>query len=269
MQTNKILSASLIDIVFDGRGKEYGAYELRRNYSKRINTALWITITMAALLCGGAIIAGSSQQTARYRISDVVKLADLPDEKKIEPPIEKPKLQKEQVKTEAFTEIVIKPNDVVNETPPTQENLITAAIGAEDIDGPDDTGTAEPVDLDKGRGIVDAPVTQSIDDTPLMIVEVDAKFLGNWTSFLLRNLNGNVPLDNGAPFGRYSVVIQFVVDKEGVVSDITPLTNHGYGMEAEAVRVLKKATKWEPAIQNGHKVKAYRKQVIVFEINEE
>ena len=42
-----------------------------------------------------------------------------------------------------------------------------------------------------------------------------------------------------------------------------------YGMEEEAVRVLKKAAKWEPAIQNGHKVKAYRKQVIVFEVMEE
>jgi protein TonB len=40
-------------------------------------------------------------------------------------------------------------------------------------------------------------------------------------------------------------------------------------METETIRVLKKAAKWEPAIQNGHKVKAYRKQVIVFEVVDE
>jgi protein TonB len=76
-------------------------------------------------------------------------------------------------------------------------------------------------------------------------------------------------VDNGAPAGRYSVVVQFVVDKEGNVSDIETLTHHGYGLEEEAVRVLKKATKWEPAIQNGIKVKAYRRQVITFEVNDE
>ena len=62
---------------------------------------------------------------------------------------------------------------------------------------------------------------------------------------------------------------RFVVDKEGNVSDIKPLTDIGYGMEQEAVRVLKKATKWEAAIQNGYPVKAYRKQAITFQVTEE
>ena len=57
-----------------------------------------------------------------------------------------------------------------------------------------------------------------------------------------------------------------MVDTNGTVSDIKPLTNLGYGMEQEAVRVLKKATKWEPAIQNGRKVKAYRRQKITFQV---
>ena len=88
-------------------------------------------------------------------------------------------------------------------------------------------------------------------------------------ALLERNLNGSVATDNNAPDGRYSVVVQFVVDVEGNVSDIKTLTNHGYGLEAEALRVLRKAAKWEPAIQNGKKVKAYRKQVIVFEVTGE
>ena len=98
------------------------------------------------------------------------------------------------------------------------------------------------------------------------IVEVEAKYAGNWEKFLLRNLNGNVPVDNGAPPGRHTVVIQFIVDKEGNVSDIHALSNVGYGMEQEAIRVLKRAEKWEPAIQAGYKVKAYRVQRITFEV---
>ena len=95
------------------------------------------------------------------------------------------------------------------------------------------------------------------------------KFNGNWRAFLERNLNAEVPLNNNAPAGRYSVVIQFVVDKNGNVSDITALTSHGYGMEEEAIRVLRKAAKWEPAIQNGNQVKAYRRQPITFDVQSE
>ncbi|MBD0333129.1 MAG: TonB family protein, partial [Chitinophagaceae bacterium] len=66
----------------------------------------------------------------------------------------------------------------------------------------------------------------------------------------------------------YTVIIQFIVDKEGNISDVKALTNHGYGMEQEAMRAVKKAPKWTPAIQNGRQVKAYRKQPITFIVTE-
>ena len=69
--------------------------------------------------------------------------------------------------------------------------------------------------------------------------------------------------------GYYTVVVQFVVDIDGRISDIKPLTKHGYGLEEEAVRVLRKATKWEPGIQNGYPVKSYRKQPITFRVTSE
>ena len=61
-------------------------------------------------------------------------------------------------------------------------------------------------------------------------------------------LNASVPVDNDAPEGRYSVVVRFVVDVDGSISDITPLTAHGYGLEQEAVRVIKKSKNWETGI---------------------
>jgi protein TonB len=175
-----------------------------------------------------------------------------------------------QVKTEKLTTLIVKPNDEVETPPPSQEQLENAAIGVKKKEGVEFTGIEEPLDKGpgEGKGIVEQKIEKE-SDAPVSIVEIDAKFLGNWKAFLERNLNGNVPLDNNAPFGRYTVVIQFVVDREGNVSDIKPLTDHGYGMEEEAVRVLRKATKWEPAIQNGYKVKAYHKQSITFVIVEE
>jgi protein TonB len=64
-------------------------------------------------------------------------------------------------------------------------------------------------------------------------------------------------------------VIQFVVDKDGNLSNMKALTHHGYGMEQEVLRVLLKSPKWLPAIQDGRQVKAYRKQPVTFQITEE
>ena len=66
------------------------------------------------------------------------------------------------------------------------------------------------------------------------------------------------------PAGSYTVIIQFVVDKEGNISEIKPLTNRGYGMEKEVIRILEKSPKWTPAYQDNRPVKAYRKQPVTF-----
>jgi protein TonB len=267
MQINKILSAPLIDIIFDGRPKDYGAYELRKTYSNRINKALVITIALAGMICCSAFMANSSKKNkGPHGPKDSVILTEI-HEKKIEEPIPEKKPEIKPVKTIVFTAPII--TEVVERPLLAQEDMDSVKIGTEKIDSGDNyTGIPEPKEIDNGTGII-TPKAGSEHDEPFTSVEIDAKFNGNWKAFLERNLNANVPVDNGAPAGRYSVVVQFVVDKEGNVSDIQTLTHHGYGMEAEALRVLKKAAKWEPAIQNGIKVKAYRKQVIIFEVNEE
>jgi len=101
-------------------------------------------------------------------------------------------------------------------------------------------------------------------------VEVEASFKGGeraWRKYLESNLDQNVPVKNGCKPGEYTVVIQFIVDKEGGVSDVRALTNHGFGMEEEAMRMIKKGPYWVPAVQNGRQVKAYRKQAITFVIS--
>lgn len=98
-------------------------------------------------------------------------------------------------------------------------------------------------------------------------VDFEATFPGGlpaWKKHLEKNLKPTVPIDNGAPVGNYTVVVQFIVDKEGIVSDIKALTNFGYGMEQEVIRVIQKGPRWLAANQNGRKVKAYRKQPITF-----
>jgi periplasmic protein TonB len=120
--------------------------------------------------------------------------------------------------------------------------------------------------------IVDTIPLSDSNDYVFSKVEIEAKFPGGdkaWRSFLENNLNAAVPVINGAPVGAYTVIIQFIVDKTGKISNIIPLTNHKYGMEDEVVRILKRAPRWEPAIQFGRVVKAYRKQPVTFVIQDD
>lgn len=114
--------------------------------------------------------------------------------------------------------------------------------------------------------------TADMDTTIFKKVEIEAGFPGGtpaWQKFLERNLNGQVPSDKGASTGLYRVLVQFVVSKEGFVSEVKPLTSLGYGMEQEVVRAIKKSGVWIPAQQSGRFVKAYRTQPVVFMVSAE
>jgi beta-lactamase regulating signal transducer with metallopeptidase domain len=100
-------------------------------------------------------------------------------------------------------------------------------------------------------------------------VEIEPSFPGGvekWKQYLSTNADFSIPLKRGALKGDYTVVVQFIVDKEGSLHDIKALTHHGYGMEEEAMRLISKGPKWVPAIQNGRQVKAYKMQVITFAV---
>ncbi len=75
-----------------------------------------------------------------------------------------------------------------------------------------------------------------------------------------------VATDNGASPGTYNVTIQFIIDVAGNVSDVKALSGVGFGMEQEAIRVVKKSGKWNPGIQNGREVKSYHKLPITFTV---
>lgn len=110
----------------------------------------------------------------------------------------------------------------------------------------------------------------SVSDT-FSIQQEAAEFEGGqlaWLNFIRSNLNPEVPINNGAPEGAYNVVLAFVIDKEGYISDITVEKDPGYGMAQEAIRVLKKSPKWKPATQNGRTVKFRHKQSFAFRVSE-
>jgi hypothetical protein len=101
---------------------------------------------------------------------------------------------------------------------------------------------------------------------------MQAQFRGGekaWRTFLEKNANASVASDNGAPNGQYTVIGQFIVNTDGTLSDIKVLTDEGYGMEQELLRLLQKSGPWYPAELNGVPVKAYRKQPLTFVVLED
>lgn len=112
-------------------------------------------------------------------------------------------------------------------------------------------------------------LAQNADDDNIVFtkVEQEAKFpngLEGWRKFLMKTLDPNKPIKNGAPSGTYTVIIKFIVSKDGKVSDVQAETNHGFGMEAQAISAIKKSPDWLAAVQNGKPVNAYRRQPITF-----
>ena len=92
MQTNQILSAPLLDIIFDGRNKAYGAYELRKSYEKRIRKAMIITFSLAALAFGSVVMASTfKKKDDQYRLKEEMMLTEIKEIQKPEPLPEQPK----------------------------------------------------------------------------------------------------------------------------------------------------------------------------------
>lgn len=101
------------------------------------------------------------------------------------------------------------------------------------------------------------------------VVETEASYPGGdeaWKSFLAKNIHTNVTDKNNAPAGIYPVVVKFIVGTDGTLKSIAGETNFGYGMEDEVIRVIEKSATWTPAVQNGRKVNAYRRQPITFRV---
>jgi len=133
MEANKILSSDILDLVFEGRNKDYGAYDLRKTYNGRITRALIITASVALLALGGSILASVMKDKNDKKIKmNEMTIQDVKQEEKKEPPPPPPppppKQEPPKVEMKQFTPPVIKKDEEVEKPPPPQEELKEAKI---------------------------------------------------------------------------------------------------------------------------------------------
>jgi protein TonB len=285
MDVNKILSTDLLDLVFEGRNKEYGAYELRSNYNKRLTTAMLITAALMLLLVLGSFIMKTvSNNKGKVEVKEV-QLADIKqEEQKNEPPPPPPPPKPPdppKVEMAKFTPPkVVKDEEVKeDEKPPEIEKLEDTKIGTVNQEGTKDEGIVAPPVEDKGA-VIEAP-KQDDEDKVFQKVEIDAEFPGGnsgWTRYVTREIERNI--DELQDDGRSgTVVVLFIVDKEGAVSDVRALPCNEAGvanclgpgtkLADIASNAIRRGPKWKPAVQNGRNVKAYRRQPVTFQLAEE
>ena len=101
--------------------------------------------------------------------------------------------------------------------------------------------------------------------------QVPAQFKGGlkeWSNYLGEHLNSDIPAKKNAPAGKYTVVVIFIVDLNGDVVNVEAENDPGYGTKQEAIRVIKKAPRWHPAIKNGKPVIYRHRQSITFVVSE-
>jgi periplasmic protein TonB len=276
MEAEKILNADILDIIFEGKNKSYGAYELRKTYNSRIFKALVAMGIFLLLIGGGFLLAkavggkGDKLDTEEVVMAEVKK-DEPPPPPVIPPPVVPP--PPPEIKQIQFTPPVIKKDNEVKKDEKIEEIKEDAAISTQTVVTENTKQVVQaPVEVKESQ-VVAAPAKTVEDENQVFTkVEIDATFpggVGKWKQYLEANCNNAVPGDNNAPPGTYQVIVQFIVSKDGSLSDVKALTNFGYGLEAEAIRVIKKGPKWTPAQQNGNIVNAFRKQPITFVVPEE
>jgi periplasmic protein TonB len=274
MEANKILQADILDLVFEGRNKDYGAYELRKKYNKRIILALGITAAIAvAAILASAIAQQLNKKDSQVKVSEVVLENVTQKEDKPPPPPPPPPKTPPPPKVEMakFTPPVIKKDEEVKkeEIPPV-EKLEDTKIDVQNQEGIKDQGIATPPPVDEGKKVVEEPK-----EDPNQIftkVEIEASVdQKQWIRHLQTQLQRYIEdaASSGMEPGTYTVQVKFLVEKDGSIADVQALNDPGYGLGKAAVDVVKKGPRWNPGIQNGKQVRSYHTQPITFVVQEQ
>ncbi|MFM9948444.1 MAG: energy transducer TonB [Saprospiraceae bacterium] len=268
MDPQKVLQVPLDDIVFEGRNQAYGAYFLRKIYNRHLFRALLIAglfsvVAIAAPLIisyiNGIINQGKDQEVS---VEINMENLDLPPEKEDTPPPPPP--PKEPPPMKATIRYIVpepkKDEEVVNEEPPPPvEQLANVDISNKTTEGAEE-GASE--------GVIDAP-----EEAPPPVVEEEEKpstqiftvveqkpeFEGG-VAALMKYVAENIKYPSMARETGIegTVVVKFVVDEVGNVSQATAVRGIGGGCDQEALRVVNTLSgKWKPGKQRGRPVKVW------------
>lgn len=270
-----------VEMVFAGKNKEYGAYQLRKGTSGRNIKALLILVIAAALV-GGFLawkVIEQKQAEEQQAYMEAMELAKLQqqakkEEKKKEPV--KPKIEpKKEIpvarETQKFTAPVIKKDELVKE-----ENQVKqmdkldekVAVGTENKEGTKDR-LAEAVRSDIAEAAPPPPPAPKpeVSNKVFDVVEEMPHFPGGpaaLQAFLSSNTKYPVVAQENGVQGR--VIVSFVVERDGSITDVKVVRSVDPSLDREATRVVKSMPRWSPGKQNGSAVRVKYTVPVVFRL---
>lgn len=261
-----IYEKNWIDLVFEGKNKAYGAYQLRQENTKTSLIAFIGGITFMLAIIGGGLLLTSFDDAPvvdniPYILDESITPVDLTPIQESEKPkktetsaaapqepstVEPQDLSRMVVTETSQANANVSTNQEVRDTPPTNDGNGTGTLtdvgnngGGNDNgeDGGGTTGNGEPV------------TTNKLDKLPLFPGGMDRFY-----KYVSNNIN-RPEMDEDRQISM-SVVMAFVIEKDGSMTDIRALRSTDKDLEREAIRVLKSLkTKWEPGYQNDKPVR--------------
>ena len=268
MEANQILQSDILDIIFEGKNKSYGAYELRKTYNNRVVLALLFMFSLIVFFIIGATVANktNSQKAFVPMTAEGNTVHNIPPDVIPPPPpeaLEKP-LVPEKIASVKFATLKITEDDKVMETPPAMDEMESKRIALESMDGKVDIGMIIPPAAETGTEVFSKPANKK-DSTDIlrMTVEVEASFPGGlqkWSQYIQRAILNELDEFDDGDYG--TCMVKFIVDKTGKVSAVEATTMKGTKLAQVAVNAIRKGPDWIPAEQNGRKVNAYRLQPV-------
>ena len=270
-----------VEMVFAGKNKEYGAYQLRKGTSGR-NIKSLLILVIAAALVGGFLawkVIEQKQAEEQQAYMEAMKLAELQEQAKKEkkkPEPVKPKIEpKKEIpvarETQKFTAPVIKKDELVKE-----ENQVKqmdklddkVAVGTENKEGVKDR-TVEAVRNDIAVAAPPPPPAPKpeVASKVFDVVEEMPSFPGGQGAlmqYLASNIKYPVVAQENGVQGR--VIVSFVVERDGSISDVKVARSVDPSLDREAQRVVKSMPRWKPGKQNGSAVRVKYTVPVVFRL---
>ncbi len=273
-----LTSEKWIELIFEGRNKDYGAYTLRKNSPKRHFYAFIFVLFMVILTVVGFVAYNKIKEVIEQRresMTEVNQLSnieldvpeEIPEEQQVKqyeapPPVE-------LKKTVQFTVPEIKKDEEVPEKQEmkAQEDLTKTdtQISIADVEGKDDDTGIDIADLEKNQVIVQE---KKVEEKVFEIVESPPSFPGGdkaMYKFIGDNLVYPPIAEENGISGR--VICQFVVGKDGSIQNVRVVRGQDRSLDAEAIRVIKAMPKWIPGKQAGKTVKVKYTLPIMFQLN--
>jgi|AGTN01.2.fsa_nt_gi TonB family C-terminal domain len=270
-----LTSQEWIDLIFEGKNKNYGAYRLRQSSGKRHLYAFVVVIVLTILLfvAMSLITTYQTQRKAREAMTQVTELSnfqleqpEVPEENIIQQYVAPPPVELKS--TIKFTPPVIKKDEEVQEDQEMKaQDFLTKsdiAISVADVKGTNEETGVDIATLRDHKVIVAAePEPERIFE----VVEQPASFPGGQAAlmeWLNKNINYPVIAQENGIEGR--VIVQFVVASDGSIDDITIARGVDPSLDREAVRLVKAMPKWIAGRQGGVAVKVRFTLPIVFKL---